>query len=189
MAHEPTATSLDRSNPFGKDHVPNLSEHLTRSSVGEGSIVDKPFRKTGGPSPASHRPRLVPVRHVDMKAPVADLKKYDVTVVGKRTVCGESSDRGLQCLNVCRPCIGEKFMRGRNHFRTPDAQSASVTRAHRAARIRGVACLGAQRSLCVPLRCSSSHRALTLPRSFARRGRCRYAHIVKAIAGIDSQRS
>jgi hypothetical protein len=92
-----------QSNPFGKDHLPNLFEHQTRRRILERAIVDKPFTKTGWSSPASHRRRLVPMGHVDMKATVADLKKYDLTVVCQRTVCRESSDRCLQSLDLCRP--------------------------------------------------------------------------------------
>ena len=84
---------VPESNPFGKDHIPNLPEYLARRRIAERSIVNKPFTQTGWPRPSCHGRGLVLVSHVDMKMPIAaDLEKYDLTVVRKRSLCRESSD-------------------------------------------------------------------------------------------------
>jgi hypothetical protein len=59
----------------------------------------------------SHRHRVVPMCHVDVKVPVAgDLEKHDATVVRQRSICRKSADCCLQRLNIRSPGSGEKFV-------------------------------------------------------------------------------
>jgi hypothetical protein len=99
----------DALQPCGKDHVANVTNDPARRRIVEYSVVNKAFSQTPWSCPSPHRPRQIPMRHVDMKVSVAaDLEQHHVTVVRKWSVSRESSYGRLQRLNVCLPAASEK---------------------------------------------------------------------------------
>src|SRR5438132_3526868 len=100
------------SDPIGKNHVADLSNHLRRGRMAELAVVDEPLGEVRWPGPAADLFGRIPMRDVDVKARVVgNLEEYDLAVVGQRALRLEAPDCDLRGLDPFGPGVGEQLAR------------------------------------------------------------------------------
>src|SRR5687767_15559479 len=93
-----------RSDPCGKNHVPDVADDLLLCCPTEPSIMNKPVGHMPRPCPSIDGPRRVPMSHVAMKVLVANhFKERNLAAIRHVWVDLEPSDGRLQLLNSRRP--------------------------------------------------------------------------------------